>query len=736
MMKVTVEGRPFVKDIHDLFATLIIQNRLDTHRSLFRTYPSTFTTEEAVQNLGNLKFTHTTKTPDPTDLKRAIITTTTTTFSMTKDMAKTLCQHFLEAHLIECATDINNRTAFRDKGIWQVTPKGLCILEDFCSRTVVDVAHLRAPLARVVPIKVIMLERHPDDDQLALTRKNVLILFKIMMGSLTFEESSNHELNAIERQNEYAQNNPDANVPFSILQPATEDIGDGGNRILNGNKLLTTHVSRHRATLQKHQANLEKYTNAFRGLNRRNFNGSICCEWLLDHTTVVTKDEAEVIAAQFLRYGWIEPATEKAVIRIRDEFKPFKSSKSAIYCLTDNGRGVVSWEQELQNSDLSSNDGHSIMSGPEAEQFGLVQKAKDQALRLLTGIRGQTSVGEEASLQEMLAADPIEEKQRTSSEGKPQRERSGPRSEFNTLRGTRHSQQPPLVHRSASKSSSSASGGSESVIKTPTEQDASVIAYITKDTDPSARLAPHVPPPPYSRPRPPSTIDSRNSNFSNFSYASSQNDSKESNATKLRLILDDPSLRSLYKSFLRANFCEENLDFWIDHSNLRRKYRIQSPALTSRNQSDLLEDAYAIYTTYLAAGSPNELNIEHNLRKEMSKFVSNIVTIIPAYAPITKSSIVISSHGVSHNLRTMMKMLQKVDDHICRLMATDSVPKFVRTKGYLRIAAGKERPSHTTSLKLESGDLEDEVFDDDLEEAVESLEISSNAERPVFSTPT
>lgn len=692
-----------------------------------------------MQNLGNLKFTHTTKIPDPTDPKRAIITTTTTTFSMTRDMAKTLCQHFLEAHLIECATDINNRTSFRDKGIWQVTPKGLCILEDFCSRTVVDVAHLRAPLARVVPIKVIMLERNPDDDQMALTRKNILVLFKIMMGSLTFEESSNHEFNAAESQNECARNNPDANVPFSILQPATEDISDGGNRILNGNKLLTTHVSRHRATLQKHQANLEKYTNAFRGPNRRNFNGSICCEWLLDHTTVVNKDESEIIAAQFLRYGWIEAAAEKAATRTRDESKPFKSSKSAIYCLTDNGRGVVSWEQELQNSELSSNDGHSIMSGPEAEQMGLVQKAKDQAMRLLTGIRGgqstNDSVGEEASLQEMLAADPMEEKQRTSSEGKTQRERSGLRSEFNTLRGTRHSQQPPTVHRSASKSSSSASGGSESVIKTPTEQDVNIVAYITKDVDPSTRGIPQVPPPPYSRPRPPSTIDSRNSNFSNFSYASSQADSKESNATKLRQILDDPSLRSLYKSFLRANFCEENLDFWIDHSNLRRKYRIQSPALTSRNQSDLLEDAYAIYTTYLAAGSPNELNIEHNLRKEMSKFVSNIVTVIPAYAPTVKSSIVISSHGVSHNLRTMMKMLQKVDDHICRLMATDSVPKFVRTKGYLRIAGGKERPNNTANFKLETGDLEDEVFDDDLEEEVESLDIASNTERPVSRAP-
>lgn len=689
-------------------------------------------------NLGDLKFTHTCKSPDPADSKRSIVTTTTTTFTMKREMAKTLCQHFLEAHLIESAVEPNNRSSFKEKGIWQVTAKGLCILEDFCSRTVVDIAHLRAPLSRIVPIKVIMLERHPDDDQLTLNRKNIVILFKIMMGSFTFEESSTHEFFASDTTED--RNNSESNVPFSILQPASEDIGDGGNRILDGNKLLTTNVSRHRPTLKQHQASLEKYANVFRGPNRRNFNGQICCEWLLDHTTVVSKDEADIIAAQFLRYGWIEPATEKIAIRAKDDSKLFKSNKSYIYCITDNGRTVVSWEQELQNSEFSSNDGQSIMSDTEVEQAGLVQKAKDQALRLLTGMKrdGLGNIDdngpneEEDSLRDMLAAGPIEEKFRSSAEGKIQREKGGHRPEFNSIRVARHSQQPAFVHRSLSKSSSSASGSSEPAVKTPTEQDTNPAGYLPKEME-SSRLN-STPIGSHSRPRPPSTIDSRSSNLSIYSYASSQSgnqDGKESNATKLRQILEDPSLRSLFKSFLRTNFCEENLDYWIDYNNLRRKYRIQSPALTSRNQSDLLEDAYALYTTYLAAGSPNELNIEHNLRKEMAKFVSNIVTILPSYTPGEKPSIVISAHSASHSLRTMMNMLQKVDDHICRLMATDSVPKFVRTKGYLRITAAKERPQQSRNHKLVPGDLVDEAYDDDLEEEVEKLDISSPKDVPL-----
>ncbi|KAJ2963715.1 hypothetical protein NQZ79_g1208 [Umbelopsis isabellina] len=657
---------------------------------------------------------------------------------MTRDMAKTLCQHFLEAHLIESAIDPANRSSFKDKGLWQVTPKGLCILEDFCSRTIVDVKHLRAPMARILPIKVIMLERHTDDDQLALNRRNVVVLFKIMMGSLTFEESiASSEYYIAENKKNTNDKNTET-VPFSILQPASdEDIGDGGNRILTGSKLLTTNVSRHRATIKQHQLYLEKYGTMLRGANRRHFNGQICCDWLLDHTTVVSKKEAEVIASQFLRYSWIETAAEKTQIRSRDDTKPFKSSKSCIYSLTDNGRTVISWEQELNTSDFSSTDGQSIMSGE--DQSTMVQKAKDQALRLLTGIRrdninGNIGVDEEASLREMLAADPIEEKRGASSD-----ERAYQNdllvADYNNSQNGRSKQQPTLLHRSASKSSSSASGGSESVVKTPTEQDTNAVGYISKENEARGAAAQAMA---YSRPRPPSTIDSRGSNFSIYSYNSSQSsqDSKESNTTKLRQILDDPNLRSLFKSFLRANFCEENLDFWIDHSNLRRKYRIQSPALTSRNQSDLLEDAYALYTTYLAAGSPNELNIEHSLRNEMARFVTNIVTILPSYTPGAKSSIVISPHSASHSLRTMMKMLQKVDDHICKLMAADSVPKFIRTKGYLKIASGKETNPSYRGSKLNAGDLEGDEFEEaDLEESVEKLDIATPSDVSITRPP-
>ncbi|CAI2198764.1 10056_t:CDS:2, partial [Funneliformis geosporum] len=51
MMQTTRSGRPFVKDIHDLFSTLIISLPMETHRTLFKNYANSFTTEETIANL-------------------------------------------------------------------------------------------------------------------------------------------------------------------------------------------------------------------------------------------------------------------------------------------------------------------------------------------------------------------------------------------------------------------------------------------------------------------------------------------------------------------------------------------------------------------------------------------------------------------------------------------------------------------------------------------------------------
>ena len=92
-----------------MFSTLIISLPMETHRGLFKSYVNSFTAEEAIANLGSLKFTQSSRNLDPESPTRIITTTTTTTFSMVKDMAKSICQTFQDARLFENLTDSNNR---------------------------------------------------------------------------------------------------------------------------------------------------------------------------------------------------------------------------------------------------------------------------------------------------------------------------------------------------------------------------------------------------------------------------------------------------------------------------------------------------------------------------------------------------------------------------------------------------------------------------------------------------
>src|SRR5581483_4362009 len=156
---------------------------METHRNLFRSYPNSFTTEEAIANLGSLKFTQSHRTPDPKDPTRIITTTTTTTFSMTKDMAKSVCQTFMDAKLFENLADSGSRS-FKDKNVYGLTPKGLYILEKFVTRNGIAAPHLAKLFAsQSSPINLFDIDRNPDNDTVTLTKQCVESVFRKFAGT-------------------------------------------------------------------------------------------------------------------------------------------------------------------------------------------------------------------------------------------------------------------------------------------------------------------------------------------------------------------------------------------------------------------------------------------------------------------------------------------------------------------------------------------------------------------------
>ncbi|CED85538.1 Winged helix-turn-helix DNA-binding domain [Phaffia rhodozyma] len=212
---------------------------------------------------------------------------------------------------------------------------------------------------------------------------------------------------------------------------------------------------------------------------------------------------------------------------------------------------------------------------------------------------------------------------------------------------------------------------------------------------------------------------------------------KESHTTKLQQILEEPSLRSLFREFLRSCFCEENLSYWLDVQELRKRFSTTSSAAAAghaqgqgqgkskdaanstmeRHQQDLVAVALNIYNTYLAPHSPSELNIDHNLRGDLVNYVSRNLLDQAAIAssnlpstnatgmralsssPDSKPNATANSKRENDsidprayqmdasNLQSLLTVYEQIQSYIFRLMATDSVPKF--SKSDLFLSRGK-----------------------------------------------
>ncbi|BFZ62059.1 human AMSH/STAMBP protein ubiquitin specific-protease [Saitoella coloradoensis] len=299
LMKTTPDGRPFTRDFKDLFSTLMVSLPLTTHRYRFKSYPFTFTTEEAVTNLGNLKFSQSNRMPDPKDPSRVVTTTTTTTFSMAAEMAKDVCQRYMDARLFECATD-KDQTIFKDKCLWKLTPKGIIVLERFSNRNGV----ISDNVARLISspfntMQLFILERDIDSDTIPGDKTMAEVVFRRFAGRTPNAKSST------------SQSDNDSIHEYS----------DG----MTGVKLASNRRVGER-------------------MLQNSFTGRTAMQWLMDCTTCMHPKEAMEIAQSFLRHGLIVFAADSSRPKERTEMLGFSGVKSAIYIFTERGRKVAGWD--------------------------------------------------------------------------------------------------------------------------------------------------------------------------------------------------------------------------------------------------------------------------------------------------------------------------------------------------------------------------------------------------------
>lgn len=169
---------------------------------------------------------------------------------------------------------------------------------------------------------------------------------------------------------------------------------------------------------------------------------------------------------------------------------------------------------------------------------------------------------------------------------------------------------------------------------------------------------------------------------------------KENNTERLKHIIEEPQLRSLFREFLRANFCEENLSFYLDVQDFKRKFNITSSAVAAaptvrtpnqkvtpgqaameKHHESLIQMAFVIYNTYLAPSSQCELNIDHGLRNELSGYLNDVITNLTGKAFQGRVEMEQANAFNATQLQTMIRLYERIQTHVFRLMATDSVPK-------------------------------------------------------------
>jgi len=338
----TDDDRPFTKDFKDLFATLIVSLLpLSAHRVRLTKIEHTFLSEDAINNLGSLKFSQSNRMPDPKDPSRIVTTTTTTTFSMAKDMARSICQRFLEARFIESA-DGRYQQVYTMKGsVWQLTPKGISILDRFCSRNGIQQKQVAELIGGSLP-QLVSLERDGQSDKLLTDRGTIEVIFRRFVGA----------------------NGPNVKPTVSAADSdSLNDYKDG----LTGVKMAA-----------ERKVNGRTYKDTF--------TGKAATDWLMDCSTTVDRRETIEIASLFVEYDLLEPIVQdRNHMAQYPSHNLFQPTKHAIYQMTAKGRDILTGATARgrpSESDIHSAS-RSVGIARDSNTQRLDKILNDPALRLL-----------------------------------------------------------------------------------------------------------------------------------------------------------------------------------------------------------------------------------------------------------------------------------------------------------------------------------------------------------------
>ncbi|KAN0063074.1 AMSH/STAMBP protein ubiquitin specific-protease [Thecaphora frezii] len=666
MMKTTRRGRPFTK--------------------YFKTYHNSFTTDEAAENLSALKFSQSNRLPDPNEPSRIVTTTTTTTFSMNREMAKGICQHFMDARLIENAGDTTSNI-FKDKGVYVLTPKGLHILERFITKNGINGEHLlKVFSSQPICMKLLHLERRLIDDELLINGAVLEVIFR-----------------------RFAGRSPNYSVDLPTARPSPETPS-------NFDRTLGVEV--HDIQEKVKGQGLKAF--------RHTFNALAVINWLCDFTTVCGKDESAEIAAHFVRVGLIalisdrsrreqEPYDDRDVIVRVDNGRGnlteghFRCHHKTIYGVTDRGRMVARWDQPAGTDSASSFRGtgsHRRRSSDTTESVIGDHAESDAGSHRAKAVDASNKLADIPS-----SPDPSSTHQ--------DRKVSPKTSASNGIRGDKNG-----------------TNGGSTLASIVSQGMADTSSYNSRDSntnrlknileEPALRLL---------------FREFLRQNFceENLSFWLDVQDFKRrfhttSSAVAVRGAgASGDGVAHSHKTGMGRKL-GRTLTGALGGGQGDKEREAPQHGYTAmeRHQQELVNMAFVIFNTYLAPASPSELNIEHNLRSELVAYVNKILadgkapgatkgSLSPAtstaqLSPSLKeasSSVFGSAAAIrsessleekratvasqririplpASQLQNMVRLYDRIQEHIFQLMATDSVPRFIKDARFVQLVRSVE----------------------------------------------
>ncbi|CAO3620232.1 unnamed protein product [Cunninghamella echinulata] len=691
VLKFNVDGRPYVKDIHDLFSALVTQVKFSSHKYLFTNYENTMTSEDILEVLSNLQFIQSISLPDSEGQGRLNTTITTTTFNMQRGVAKALCQQFIWARLMYNATDPLNRS-YRDKALWKLTMKGLIILHEFCQ--LLDMNHLLLYNDKI-PIedyRLLTLERN-EDDQLITHRSNMIFLFRTMIHALSEDENglllskhTNHDNTIVHKikkksknQHNQQQKRKQQQLRKSSLTSSSSISSSSTTSSCMKNGYLPQHYynqQRHGSKRSSMASSINSSNSSYAGLTTPQSSPS---SMIFDSTNYVSTSNGNGYFSSIVdKFNFYDTRTTSSYGN--------RHSHGDMISDIEDEESEEEDEYEEEYEDYEHEDEDEDEAQESEEEYTVIRKMRviftsQVCCDWLSASCSIACRDEAESLStEFLRHGWI----RFYKESYQDELNFVPSSKDIFLSVTPKGRQLVIdgIHSFSSASTSTVTSPSYTPLTTPTTPTTPVFTFHSPSSrrsstnleDPSSSSSPY---------HLPHSLDRQNDQ-------KVHKETPNSHPTKLMAILKDPHLRSLFSDFLKANYCAENLDFWIDYHHLKIKCKNQSPALNKQYQKNLLEDAIAIWAKYLSPKAKHELNVDHGLQKELKQYVKSIVKFEYSSTSITSSSlkkkdryasytnlVYISTQSNAQCLRTILKRLDCVELQICRLMASDSVPKFV-----------------------------------------------------------